>query len=237
MSAARVPGGQLHEVVKSVVRERHAERAHPSLGIDHGELQEAADLLGLERLEAQEQAPGQERAHQAVVRVLGGGADQRDRAVLDRGEQDLLLRLVPPVDLVDEQDRSKQRRLRVIHHAARVRDAGAHRRELLEVRADRDGEQMGQCRLPRPGWTPQDRRGKVATVDQLGERLPLTEEVVMPDELLEVARAHPRRERSIHEGGIPFLPAVPRPTESPTPSKPEASMIGPLGRRRNRHRA
>jgi hypothetical protein len=30
--------------------------------------------------------------------------------------------------------------------------------------------------------------------------------VMVPHELLEVARAHPRRERSIHLRGIPFMP-------------------------------
>ena len=195
---SRISRGQLDEVIERVVGERDAERTHPALCIDDGELEEHADLIGLERLETKKEAPRDQRADEAVVRVLGGGADQGDRPVFDRRQEDLLLRLVPTVDLVDEQDRSEQRRLRMVHHAPRVRDTGAHRGELLEVGADRHREQVRERGLPGAGRTPQDDGGKVTAVDQLRERLALTEEMVVPDEFLEVARAHARREWSIH---------------------------------------
>ena len=193
-----IPGRQLDEVVERVGRERHAERSHPSLGVDDRELQQTSDLLGFEGLETEEETPRDQRADEAVVRILGGRADQGDRAVLDRRQEDLLLRLVPAMDLVDEQDRPEERRLGVIHHPASVRDAGADRGELLEVGADRHREQVGQGGLPGARGTPQDRGGQVPTVDQLREGLAFSEKVVMSDELLEIARTHPRRKRSIH---------------------------------------
>ena len=58
----------------------------------------------VERLEAEHAHPRQERRVDLEVRVLGRGADQRDRAVLDVGQERVLLRLVEAVDLVDEQD-------------------------------------------------------------------------------------------------------------------------------------
>ena len=54
---AGIAGGQLHEVVERVVGERHTERTHPPFGVDHRELEQPADLLRLERLETEQEAP------------------------------------------------------------------------------------------------------------------------------------------------------------------------------------
>ena len=52
-----IAGGELNEVVERVVGERHAECTHPPLGVDHRELEEPADLLRLQGLEAEQEAP------------------------------------------------------------------------------------------------------------------------------------------------------------------------------------
>ncbi len=51
-----------------------------------------------------------ERAVELEGRVLGGGADQHDRAVLDIGQEAVLLGAVEAMDLVDEQQRALARR-------------------------------------------------------------------------------------------------------------------------------
>ncbi len=222
-----VARGELDEVIQRVVGERDAERPHPALRIDHGELEEHTDLIRLERLEAEEQTPRDQRTDEAVVRVLRRRADQRDRAVLDRRQEDLLLRLVPTVDLVDEQDGAEERRLGVVHHAPRVRHAGAHRGELLEIGPHRDREEVGERGLPGARGAPQDHGGEVPAIDQLGERLALSEEVVMSDELLEVARAHARRERSIHaRRSFPTI-RVPTPSGRRQHDRPSTSAKEP----------
>ena len=50
--------------------------------------------------------PGQQRRIHLEGRVLGGRADQDDVARLDAREEGILLGLVEPVDLVEEQDRA-----------------------------------------------------------------------------------------------------------------------------------
>ena len=45
----RVAGMGASQVVERVVGQRDAERPHPALGIDDGELEEDPDLIGLER--------------------------------------------------------------------------------------------------------------------------------------------------------------------------------------------
>ena len=62
------------------------------------------ERLLAERLEAEHLAAREQRRVDRERRVLGGGADQRDRARLDVGQEGVLLRLVEAVDLVDEED-------------------------------------------------------------------------------------------------------------------------------------
>ena len=49
--------------------------------------------------------------------------------------------------------------------------------------------------LPVPGRAPQQDRRQVAAGDAAAQRSALADEVRLPDELLEVARAHPRGQR------------------------------------------
>ena len=57
------------------------------------------------RLELVDLRPREQRRVDLEVRVLGRRADQRQQAVLDAGQQRILLRLVEAVDLVEEEDR------------------------------------------------------------------------------------------------------------------------------------
>ena len=86
----------------------------PGLGVERQGMAER--LLGardqrlergvVEPVQHQDLTARQQGAGQRERRVLGGRADQRDRAVLDLGEQAVLLRAVEAVDLVDEQQRA-----------------------------------------------------------------------------------------------------------------------------------
>ncbi len=60
----------------------------------------------VERFEPEQRRTAPQRRVDLEERVLGGGPDQRERAVLDGGQQRILLRLGEAVDLVEEQDRS-----------------------------------------------------------------------------------------------------------------------------------
>ena len=60
----------------------------------------------VEPAQHQHLAARQERGVQLEGRVLGGGADQRHRAVLDIGQEAVLLGAIEAMDLVDEQQRA-----------------------------------------------------------------------------------------------------------------------------------
>ena len=89
------------------------------------------------------------------VRVFGGGPDQHDQPLFDGGQQRVLLGLVEPVHLVEEQDRSgaalaesvTSRRNLFPHVLHRRRD----RRQLDEHLLGRRRDQTRQARLPGSG--------------------------------------------------------------------------------------
>ena len=63
-------------------------------------------MLVLERVQLVDPAAREQRRVDLEVGVLGGGADEDDRAILDGRQQRVLLRLVEAVDLVQEEDRA-----------------------------------------------------------------------------------------------------------------------------------
>ena len=77
---------------------------------------------------------------------------------------------------------------------AHVGDAAHDRRQRGEWRVDLLGEESGQRRLAGTRRTPQHHRRQVAALDHPPQRAALADEVLLPDELVERARPHPRRE-------------------------------------------
>ena len=67
-------------------------------------LDDDPQLLLAERLEPVDAEAGEKRRVELVVRVLGGRPDEHDRPVLDVRQERVLLCLVEPMQLVDEQD-------------------------------------------------------------------------------------------------------------------------------------
>ena len=89
--------------------------------------QELDEVVCRERLEAEHLAPGEERCVHREARVLGRRPDEDDRPVLDVRQERVLLRLVEPMDLVDEDDRALARETPGAR-APRRRSRGARRR-------------------------------------------------------------------------------------------------------------
>ena len=115
------------------------------------------------------------------------------------GQERVLLGLVEPMDLVEEEDRpllvERETVLGLGDRRPDVGDAAHHRRQRHEMGADLLGEEAGEARLAGARRTPQQGRGEVAPGDAPAERAALADEVLLADELLEAARPHPGRER------------------------------------------
>jgi hypothetical protein len=76
-----------------------------SAGIRDGALDEHREVVVGERLERQQERARQQRRDHRERRVLGGRGDEDHPAVLDSGQQRVLLGLREAVDLVEEEDR------------------------------------------------------------------------------------------------------------------------------------
>ena len=161
--------------------------------------QEREHVLLVQRAQLVDPAAGQERRVHLEVRVLGRRAHEHDEAVLDRGEQRVLLRLVEAMDLVEEEDRALAARLepvlRPVEHGADLRPPGVDRRRLLERGPRVHREQPRQRRLPRARRPVEDHRVRPALLDRGAQRRAAAEEVLLAHELAQRPRPHAGGER------------------------------------------
>ena len=114
-----------------------------------------ATSSALKRLEDDHAAPREQGRVDLERRVLGRGPDQADRAVLDRPEQGVLLRLVEAMDLVDEEDRPSVAALAfpgLVDGRPNLAHAGEDRGERDELRSMlRSAIRRARVVLPVPG--------------------------------------------------------------------------------------
>ena len=103
------------------------------------------------------------------------------------------------MDLVAEEDRALplvlQPLLGLSDDFAHSRDAFGHRGKRLEVPVGIIRDDLGERSFAGPRRAPEDARSQIAPADQIAERFPRTEEVLLTEELLERLGAHARSER------------------------------------------
>ena len=162
---------------------------------------ERLDRSAVERLEPEERGPAAQGWIDLEERVLGGGADQGQRPVLDRREQGVLLRLRETMDLVQEEDRAPpvlpEPVTGTLDHLTHVFHAGGYGREPLERPLGGECDDLGQGRLARSGRTPEDRRRQPVLLDEASHRSSGTNEVLLPDDLVEGSGTKARRQRGL----------------------------------------
>ena len=167
--------------------------------------QQPLDLLGRQRAQLVDLRAREQRVVDLEVRVLGGGADQRHQALLDRGQQRVLLGLVEAVDLVEEEDRrggrsARRSRARSITSRTSARP-GVDGRELLEggvgVLGGEPRERgLAGARAGRTGPSSAARRTRA----QSRSAEPSPSRCSWPTNSAERARAHPRGQRPVAGG-------------------------------------
>jgi hypothetical protein len=132
-------------------------------------------------------------------RRLGGGANQDDVAGLHARQKGILLGLVEPVNLVDEEDRAPaEPTARVFgfgHYLADFLDSREHGAEGDEPRPRHACDQSRQGGLAGTWRTPQDDRVEAILFDRLTQRPAGREQRLLPDVLVERTRTHPLGER------------------------------------------
>ena len=124
--------------------------------------------------------------------VFGGRADQSDGAVLDKGQEAVLLRAVEAVDLVHEEQglaADPGMFLGLGEDLFEVRHARKDRADRDEAQAHGVGEQAGDGGLAGAGRAPEDDRREAASGDHPPDRALGAGEVFLSHDLIERARA------------------------------------------------
>ena len=199
---AGVAAGEPHEVVAGVVVERVraveparvGRRPRRSTSATSSSVS-GSRVISIERRE--------QRRDDRERRVLGGGGDQHDLAVLDPGQQGVLLGLGEAVDLVEEEHGLPAVHVAgpvgVLHDGAHVLDAGGHRRQLDELAVGGGGDEVGEGGLAGARRAPEDGRDRAgrspAALDQPAQRAAGAQHVALAAHLVDAPRPHPHRER------------------------------------------
>jgi hypothetical protein len=192
---AGVAVGPVDQVGDGVVVGAEAEVAEPAALLGQRPAHDQLQVARGQRLQPEQQAAADQRRVDGEERVLGGGADQDHGAVLDAGQQRVLLGPVEAVDLVDEQDRAPPARPEPLpgplEHGPDVLDARAGRAQLLELRPGGAGDDLGQGGLAGARRAPEHDRAQLVGLDQGAQAAPGAEHVALADVLVEGGRAHP----------------------------------------------
>ena len=121
-------------------------------------------VIGSQRVQTEQARAAHERRVDLEERVLGRGADQDERAVLDGAQEGVLLRAVEAVDLVDEQDGAlvlvPAPPAGLLDGLLHVLDAAGDGGELQEVESRLLGDEAGERGLAAARWPPEDHRGR-----------------------------------------------------------------------------
>ncbi len=147
------------------------------------------------------------------ARVLGRRADQGHGAVLDKGQEAVLLRAIEAVDLVHEQQGLLARfrcGLRFGEHLLEIGNARKDGRNGDEAQADRAGEQSRDGRLAGSRRPPQDHRRQAAGGDHPPDRAVRAGQMLLPDDLVvrcaaAADRRAAHRRRGVRLAGWKFL--------------------------------
>jgi hypothetical protein len=119
--------------------------------------------------------PGDQRGVDEKKRVVGGRTHQTDHAALHIRKQDILLRFVEPVNLVDEDQGGLPGVLepmrRRTQHSPHVRDIGFHAAQLLKSVLGLERNNLSQRGLTRPGRTVEDERLDAVRLNRAPQQL------------------------------------------------------------------
>ena len=122
-----------------------------------GAVDQHAEVVVGEEFEREQQRSRQERRDDRERRVLGRGGDQDDPAVLDTGQQRVLLGLREPVDLVEEEHRGES--VEVAARSCLLHDLRARRARRRSRRRARRTCDPTTVRSPARAWSCRCRAG------------------------------------------------------------------------------
>ena len=194
---ARVAVRKDGDLAEHVVRTDDPELAEPAVLVQRVTEKRHEILLG-KALQDKHLAARQERRVDLEGRILGRRADEDDGPLLDERQERILLRLVEAVDFVDKKDGAETEQTPLLgprHDLLDLLDAARHGRIVDELGLGGVRDHVRKRGLADAGRSPKDHGRNLVPLDHLPQELPLADEMLLTDELREIARTHPRRER------------------------------------------
>ena len=233
---AGVSPGHARQVVQGLSGNLGFTRPQPPVFIPQSPPQDSADVCLGERLEDEDPGPGQERPDNLEIGVFGGGPHQGDQPFLHVRQQGVLLGLVEPVDLVDQDHGAGPLALVApgfLHHPPQVGHPGHHRAQADKVAVEDRGHNPGQGSLAAPRGAPEDHGGKEpAGLEGPPQQTSGAHQVRLAHKLIQGPGPHPGRQGrwGSEEGGS--LIHKPAPPGWRTPSLASSPQPGERGDRR-----
>ena len=176
-------------------------RTQPALGVGQGAAQHTGHRDGLERFQPEQVAAAEQRRVHVETGVVRRRADQPHRALLDVGQEQVLLRFVEAVQLVDEEHgRGLGPAARRRENFAELGDVGHAGVDAHEPAFRLAGDDLGEARLAAARRAVEEQAAEAVAGNQPGQQVTRLQDVLLPDDLAERPGPHPRRERLVRRG-------------------------------------
>ena len=203
----RVAVGNVHQMRPRLILQLRRQHPQPPPLVRQRPPDDVGHRPIIQGIQREHPAAGKQRGVDLKRRVLGGSPDKSDRAILNIGQNDILLRLVETVDLVHEQDgRLPVQRLpfpRPGHRLPQVRHTRRHCAHRLKMRLRRGRNQPRQRRLPRTRRPPEQNRRHPVGRNRPPQRPVRAQNMLLSHKLGERRRPHPFRQRRRLQGALP----------------------------------
>ncbi len=197
----RVTLGHSQEMVQGILIQRHIQAAQPPRLILHGSQNNGAHLTFGQRIETENPGAGEKRGSNLKGRILGGSPDEGNCAVLNKGQNGILLGLIEAMNLINEKDGLllvlAAAFLGFLDDAAQVSHPRRDCTDGAEVGIGGIGNNIGQGGLAAARRPPEDNRGQLASFNGPPEHAPLAHELLLADELLKIRWPHPGCQRRL----------------------------------------
>ena len=184
----------------------HAHRGVPPLRqLFEGIVQALLHVGGGQGFELEHRAPGQQCIIDVEIRVLGGGCNEGDRAVLDALQQALLLLFVQVLDLVQiQQDAARPRqRADVLEHRLDVAGAAGSAVELVQSHAAVLCDDAGHCGLAGTGRAVEDHVGDAAALNGTAKHPARGQQMLLPAHICQRFGPQALRQWFVHCVSLP----------------------------------
>ena len=213
--AAHIPVGHLGDVLQRVVVDDHILIAVAVDRVCDGVEHRALDLLRRQGFKVEQTAAADDGGGHGDHRILRGGADEANHALLNGRQYGIRLGLGPAVAFVQQQIGAlpveAEPLLGLLDHLAHVRHAAGDGVELDKGGAGRLRDDGREGRLAAAGRAPEDGAGEPVGFDGPAQQLPLAQNLGLADELLQRPGAHAvgQGRKAARSGGEEILHGLP----------------------------